>query len=86
MSGDVLIIGEAPGATEASVGQPFRGQAGAVLRNAMKTIGIEGYITNAVKCRPPYNKKPGMTQIRACRHWLFKEFDVLTPAYVFTVR
>ncbi|MGM0594463.1 MAG: uracil-DNA glycosylase, partial [Pseudomonadota bacterium] len=53
---DLLIIGEAPGADEDRLGEPFVGRAGQLL-NAMlggiKLAREEVYIANVLKCRPP---------------------------------
>src|SRR5204863_6363392 len=54
---DWLFIGEAPGAEEDRIGEPFVGQAGKLLDNMLAAIGLSReenvYICNVLKCRPP---------------------------------
>src|SRR5947209_3956678 len=59
---DWLLIGEAPGAEEDRLGDPFVGQAGKLLDNMLAAIGLNRqtnvYIANVLKCRPPGNRNP----------------------------
>src|SRR6476659_8055202 len=54
---DWLLVGEAPGAEEDRLGDPFVGQAGKLLDNMLAAIGLARddnvYICNVLKCRPP---------------------------------
>ena len=54
---DWLIVGEAPGENEDLQGEPFVGQAGKLLDNMLKALGLDRrskvYIANVLKCRPP---------------------------------
>jgi DNA polymerase len=54
----IAIIGEAPGADEERLGEPFVGQSGKLLTKMLQSAGIERsdcYITNVAKERPPGN-------------------------------
>ena len=56
--GHVLLCGEAPGETEAKLGVPFMGMAGAYLDRTLGRIGVSRSaftITNTIWCRPPHN-------------------------------
>lgn len=58
-SARIMIVGEAPGATEESTGRPFVGPAGNMLRKFLSSAGIDPesvYYTNICKVRPPGNK------------------------------
>ena len=58
---EVLLVGEAPGASEDRQGEPFVGAAGKLLDDMLAMIGLRRqqiYITNSVKCRPPQNRDP----------------------------
>ena len=49
----LMIIGEGPGQQEVAQGRPFVGRSGKLLRELLKTIGLdldECYITNATLC------------------------------------
>ena len=62
-----MIIGEAPGAKEDVLGEPFVGRSGKVLNDLLKNVGINPYkevfICNVVKCRPPKNRRPSRTEL-----------------------
>jgi uracil-DNA glycosylase family 4 len=58
-SARIMIVGEAPGATEEIEGRPFVGPAGKMLRSFLNRAGIDPddvYLTNMCKYRPPGNK------------------------------
>ena len=78
-----MVIGEAPGANEERQGVAFTGESGQLLRQTLKTYGLENvYITNAVQCRPPDNKTPKITEIRACQKWVLREIDAIKPQFI----
>jgi uracil-DNA glycosylase len=55
---DLMLVGEAPGATENTVGKPFQGWSGQLLDEMLMKAGLrrsEVYATNVVKYRPPMN-------------------------------
>jgi len=65
----IVLVGEAPGATEIELGEPFRGKAGETLGSALAEAGLdEGslFITNAVACQP-HPVHPWVKAIDACR-------------------
>jgi DNA polymerase len=85
----ILLVGEAPGAHEDQTSQhPFSGKSGTLLRQTLADAGFgEGDVafTNSVRCRPPGNGTPTMTQIRCCRPFLLTELDDLAPQAVLGV-
>ena len=53
---EVMLVGEAPGASEDELGRPFVGRAGRLLDELLAEAELERadvYITNVVKARPP---------------------------------
>lgn len=84
-----MLIGEAPGEQEDRLGKPFCGQAGATLGRlismncAVKRSDI--YITNAVKQRPPNNRKPTIEEILKHRGFLIAEIQVIKPRVIVTL-
>jgi uracil-DNA glycosylase family 4 len=78
-AGKIMFIGEAPGETEDKLSIPFIGKSGALLRNA---VGDDNYFTNAVKCRPPNNRKPSDDEIEACFPFLKDEIDKIKPKVI----
>lgn len=86
MNADWLFVGEAPGAEEDAVGEPFVGQSGKLLDNMLKSIslkrGINVYITNMVKCRPPGNRDPKTDEIAACEPYLARQVALIQPKLI----
>ena len=65
----LMIIGEAPGATEDKKGIPFCGKSGEFLNTVLEENNLNRdkvFITNIVKCRPPRNEYPSDESIKAC--------------------
>ena len=82
---EVLLVGEAPGASEDRQGEPFVGAAGKLLDDMLAMIGLRRqqiYITNSVKCRPPQNRDPLPAESEACMPWLREQFRLLKPKIV----
>ncbi len=79
----LMFIGEAPGAQEDQVGEPFIGRAGQFLTRTLETHGItrsEVFVSNIVKCRPPENRDPFPDEIAACSPYLYEQIDQIRPA------
>jgi uracil-DNA glycosylase len=91
----LMMVGEQPGDREDVEGAPFVGPAGRVLDTALERAGIdrsEVYVTNAVKHfrferegKRRIHKTPGVTHIRACRHWLDGELAAVRPSAMATL-
>lgn len=82
----LLIVGEAPGATEDQAGEPFVGKSGQILRvgyvNRLKLWDYaDVFLTNAVRCRPPENDTPSKKCIRACSAYLSDDILALKARY-----
>lgn len=79
---DIMIIGEAPGKEEDDSGKPFIGRAGKLLTEFLKSISLDRrsvFITNTVKCRPPENRNPEMTEIKSCSDYLDQQIAFIKP-------
>jgi uracil-DNA glycosylase len=91
----LMMVGEQPGDREDVAGAPFVGPAGRVLDTALERASIdrsEVYVTNAVKHfrferegKRRIHKTPGVTHIRACRHWLDGELAAVRPSALATL-
>ena len=78
----VVVIGEAPGASEDRAGKPFVGRAGRLLDEVLERAGLpreEVWVTNVVKARPPANRDPRPAEVEHCRPWLQAELELLRP-------
>ena len=90
----IVLVGEAPGATEDKGGEPFTGAAGKRLDWLLQVAGVKRtdvLITNCVMCRPPSNRKPKAAELKACRHWLVETIqgahpDVVVPLGDFALK
>ena len=81
----LMIIGEAPGATEDEQGKPFVGKSGQLLQNLLETYGFDKkdyHICNIVKCRPPENRRPLPDEIAACKKHLAEQFRMVRPKVI----
>lgn len=84
----VLLVGEAPGASEDRDGIPFVGASGRLLDSMLGTAGLprdEVFVANVVRCRPPENRNPRAREIRACAGWLAEQVRLVDPALVVTL-
>lgn len=83
---DWLVVGEAPGAEEDRLGEPFVGKAGKLLDAMLASIGIARgnnvYITNVVKSRPPGNRDPEPDEVAACMPYLLAQIDLIRPKLI----
>ncbi len=85
---DVMIIGEAPGAEEDALGRPFAGDAGQLLDNMLKAIGLnrkQVFITNILKCHPPENRAPHVNETAACEAYLLRQIELIKPKIILSV-
>ena len=81
----VVFIGEGPGANEDEQGRPFVGSAGRNLDSLFLKAGLarkDVFITNAVKCRPPGNRRPLRNELDACHPYLRRQLDAIGPRLV----
>lgn len=82
----LLLVGEAPGATEDEIGEPFVGRAGKLLdkiliaidRNRQKDV----FICNVMKCRPPNNRDPLRTEVDKCEPYLIHQIHLIKPKLI----
>ncbi len=81
----VVMFGEAPGADEDRLGEPFVGAAGQLLDKILAACGLgrsEVYILNALKCRPPNNRTPTENEIENCRPFFEQQLETIQPEYI----
>ena len=82
---EILFLGEGPVAQEDKTGQPFIGIAGQLLRALTHSVGIsmnKCHILNVIKCRPPSNRDPRVTEIENCREFLEYQIKVTKPKVI----
>ena len=81
-----MIVGEAPGAEEDRLGEPFVGQAGRLLDHMLFSIGLRRgenvYIANVLKCRPPGNRNPEPDEVEKCSPHLARQIALIRPKLI----
>lgn len=85
---EILFVGEAPGADEDSLGEPFVGKAGELLTRIITAMGLtreKVYIANVLKCRPDTpgqfsgNRKPNPEEMETCLPFLQEQIQLIQP-------
>jgi uracil-DNA glycosylase family 4 len=97
-SARLMVIGQAPGASEAHLGHPFGGDAGQRLFRWLERAGWDEetfrrtcYITSVTKCFPGSNPKgegdrvPSAAERKLCRPWLEGELALVQPEVIVPV-
>lgn len=82
---DIMVIGEAPGADEDEQGLPFVGRAGQLLTKILESVEFQRddvYICNILKCRPPNNRKPLVSETDQCEPYLWKQIELIKPKFI----
>ena len=85
---ELLLLGEAPGASEDAAGLPFVGRSGALLDAVLAEAGLaraEVAVLNVLKCRPPDNRAPTREEAATCRPWLDRQLALADPLLVVTL-
>ena len=81
----LCFMGEAPGADEDRLGEPFVGRAGQLLTKILEACGLsrdEVYILNVLKCRPPGNRNPKPEESANCLQFLDRQLQLIDPEYI----
>lgn len=84
----LMLVGEAPGASEDREGLPFVGASGRLLDSLLEGIGLareQVFIANVLKCRPPENRDPRPDEVSNCSPWLERQLELVDPAVVVTL-
>lgn len=85
---DLMFVGEAPGADEDRLGEPFVGRAGELLTRIITAMGLardDVYIANVLKCRPdmpkgaPGNRPPTPLEMQRCLPYLREQIAIIRP-------
>ncbi len=85
---EILFIGEAPGFTENQRGIPFCGLAGKLLDELLNSIGLNRdrvFVANILKHRPPDNREPLPEEIVACKDFLDRQIEIISPKAIVTL-
>jgi DNA polymerase len=81
----LMFVGEAPGADEDRLGEPFVGRAGELLDKMIEAMGWSRhtvYIANILKSRPPGNRNPEPDEVAACFPFLERQIEAIAPRII----
>lgn len=81
----IMLVGQAPGGTEAITKVPFTGPAGKMLWRIMKEAGLDKQhtvVTNIVTCAPPEDRAPTLQEMRCCKQHLEDEILITKPELI----
>jgi uracil-DNA glycosylase family 4 len=82
----IMLIGEGPGEQEDLAGKAFVGRAGKLLDEIFEEHGLDTnrhtLICNVVKCRPPGNRVPNVTEVQTCLPYLQAQMALVRPRLV----
>jgi uracil-DNA glycosylase len=81
----LCFLGEAPGADEDRLGEPFVGRAGQLLNKILEACSLrreDVYILNVIKCRPPGNRNPAPDEAQNCRRFLDRQLELIKPEFI----
>ena len=87
---DWLVLGDAPGEAENALGQPFAGDAGRLLDNMLKAVGLsregEGaqgaYLTHATQCPTPDARNPAPEELSRCAAFVSRKVALVKPRVI----
>ena len=81
----LMIAGEGPGKNEDEQGRPFVGKAGDLLTSTLVACGLrreDVFICNVVKCRPPHNRLPTVSECANCLPFLTLQIKIIKPEII----
>lgn len=82
----LMIVGEGAGPVEDETGRPFAGDAGKLLTDIIRAMGLDRdtdcYTANVIKCRIPDDTTPTPEIVSTCRHYLAAQIKIVKPQYL----
>jgi DNA polymerase len=95
---DWLVLGDPPDDAQERAGQPFVDDAGKLLDNMLRAVGVArlqpdarseppeaartAYLTHVLKCRPALPGTPDVQAVAACATYLRREIALLQPKII----
>lgn len=81
----LVFVGEAPGADEDRIGEPFVGEAGKLLDKILTACKLQReniFILNTIKCHPPGNRNPSPTELSNCWGYAERQLEIIQPEFI----
>ena len=85
-----MVVGDAPGEEENLLGQPFAGDAGRLLDNMLKAVGLSrtgsgpagAYVMHATQCPTPDARNPALDELQTCSAYLSRKVALVQPRVI----
>ena len=81
----LMLVGEAPGASEESLGYTYQGEIGSLLKKMLLAIDIKKekiYSTYSINFRPPEDRKPSSQEIKRYSIFLKEHISIINPKII----
>ena len=90
LQADWMVVGDPPDEDEDRSASPFVDQAGILLDNMLKAVGVSrtgagasgAYLANVVKCRPPHGRIAQPAELAQCAVFLNREIALVQPRII----
>ena len=94
---DWLVVGDPPDEAQERLGLPFVEEAGLLLDNMLRAVGVQrflpgaeldglpekrAYLTHVLKCRPELMRAPDATELATCANYLRREIALTQPKVI----
>jgi len=92
---DWLIVGDPADIEQERAGTPFAGEAGQLLDNMLRAVGVlrytpatvnpaskQAYLSHVLKCRPALPRAPLRAELDQCAHFLRREIELTQPKVI----
>lgn len=94
---DWLVVGDPPDEAQERLGLPFVDDAGVLLNNMLRAVGVRrfvsgaasnvepaqrAYLTHVLKCRPGLVRAPNATELTTCANYLRREIALTQPKVI----
>ena len=94
---DWLVVGDPPDEAQERLGLPFVEEAGVLLDNMLRAVGVQrflpgaeldglpekrAYLTHVLKCRPELMRAPDATELATCANYLRREIALTQPKVI----
>lgn len=94
---DWLVVGDPPDEPQERLGLPFVDDAGVLLDNMLRAVGVQrfvpgavpdagpsryAYLTHVLKCRPALMRAPDAAELATCANYLRREIALTQPKVI----
>ena len=84
-SAEVVFVSDAPKPADDNSGIPMSGDQGALFDSYLDFLGLDSesvFITQAVKCRAPKDRKPKKKELDTCLPYFYQQVESIKPKLV----